>query len=163
MADDRPRTDERDPADVVTAMVDHVLALADTWTAWDGTPLGVDDRTYTPHKAVRRVADHMVDHLAEVEALLAGQPTQVDEWGASAITTDADRAGFSQSDLVEAGQRLRRLARTFELRYAAAGPVEWDVPRGANWTLREIATHLAESRWYADQLGDLAASPAPAT
>ena len=55
-----------------------------------------------------------------------------------------------------AGQKLG-------LMYAAAGPAEWDAPRGDNWTLREIATHLAESRWYADQLGDLSTSPAPAT
>ncbi|HKE68661.1 MAG TPA: hypothetical protein VKB55_05375, partial [Nocardioidaceae bacterium] len=111
-------------------------------------------------KVIRRMGDHIIDHLAEVEALLAGQPTQVDEWGASAITTDADRTDFTEADLVEAGQRLRRLARTFELRYAAVGPAEWDGPRGDNWTLREIAMHLAESRWYADQLGDLAAAPA---
>ena len=48
-----------------------------------------------------------------------------------AVTLDADRASFSEADLVEAQQRLRRLARTFELRYAAAGPGEWDAPRKA--------------------------------
>ena len=156
---------DHNPGSAVVDAVEHTLLLASTWLSWDGRPRPTDDgeRIYTPHKVIRRMGDHIIDHLAEVEALLAGQPTQVDEWGASAITTDADRAGFSQSDLVEAGQRLRRLARTFELRYAAAGSVEWDSPRGDNWTLREIATHIAESRWYADQLGDLSASPAPAT
>jgi hypothetical protein len=29
MVEERPLTDERDPADVVTGMVDHVLALVD--------------------------------------------------------------------------------------------------------------------------------------
>src|SRR4029450_8680128 len=38
MADERPQTDDRDPADVVTGMVDHVLGLVDTWSAWDGHP-----------------------------------------------------------------------------------------------------------------------------
>ena len=41
------------------------------------------------------------------------------------------------------------------LRYAAAGPDEWDVPRGENRTLRDTAVHLGETSWYADQVGDL--------
>ena len=152
------RTDAN-PARAVVESVDHTLRLAGTWLSWDGEPRPTSDgeRIYTPHKVIRRMSDHIVDHLAEVEALLAGEATEPDRWGASLVTTEADRAAFTEVDLVEAEQRLRRLARTFELRYAAAGPAAWDVPRGENWTLREIATHLAESRWYADQLGDLSA------
>jgi hypothetical protein len=33
VADERPPTDDRDPADVVSGMVDHVLRLVDTWPA----------------------------------------------------------------------------------------------------------------------------------
>jgi hypothetical protein len=150
---------DTNPAHAVVDSVEHSLRLAKTWLTWDGQPRHTADgeRIYTPHKVVRRIADHIVDHLAEVEALLAGAPTQVDKWGASMVTTEADGAVFTDVDLVEAEQRLRRLARTFELRYVAAGPATWDAPRGDNWTLREIATHLADVRWYADQLGDLSA------
>jgi hypothetical protein len=35
---DVPQTDDRHPADVVTAMVDQVLKLAETWTTWNGEP-----------------------------------------------------------------------------------------------------------------------------
>ena len=103
MADDAPATDARHPADVVAAMVEHVLGLASTWTRWDGTPtvVPVEDeppRTYTPHKAVRRVADHLLDHLAEVEARLAGQPTVPDHWHGSMVTTPADLATFTADD-----------------------------------------------------------------
>jgi len=144
------------PATAVVAAVDRALALAATWPAWDGQPRRTADgeRVYTPHKAIRRTADHLVDHLAQVEALLAGVPGEEDRWLASAVTTEADGALFGPDDLVEAGQRLRRLARTFELRYAAAGPAEWDAPRGGEWTLRQIADHLADA-WYAEQVGDL--------
>ena len=159
MADDRPRTDERDPADVVTAMVDHVLALADTWTAWDGTPLGVDDRTYTPHKAVRRVADHMVDHLAEVEARLAGEPTIPDRWHASAITTTSDLAPFGPDDRDEARSRLSRLALVWRVRLGSLDDERLDRREGDAWTIREVAFHLAESTYYADAVGDLGAAP----
>ena len=93
MTDDAPATDARHPADVVVAMVEHVLGLAATWTRWDGTPAvvpveGEPPRTYTPHKAVRRVADHLLDHLAEVEARLAGQPTEPDRWHGSMDQAD---------------------------------------------------------------------------
>ena len=66
MNDERPETDDRDPAEVVTNAVGRILALAQTWTLWNGQLRTVDDRAYTPHKAIRRVADHLIDHLAQV-------------------------------------------------------------------------------------------------
>lgn len=160
MAADRPTDlpDSSDPGRPVEAAVDRVLALASTWVAWDGRPRLADDgkRIYTPHKAIRRHADHLVDHLAQLEALLAGVPTRPNGWYESSVTVDSDWARFTEADLVEATERLTRLARTFRLRLLAAGPDEWDRPRGSDWTLRAIATHLADT-WYADQLGDLSA------
>ncbi|MGY2702725.1 hypothetical protein [Nocardioides sp. HB32] len=145
------------PGTQVEDAVEHCLEVAATWLAWDGRPAVSEDgdRVYTPHKAVRRIADHLIDHLAEVEALLAGVPTEPDHWHASLVTVEADWARFTEIDLDEARQRLRRLGRTFALRIAAAGPAEWDAPRGDSWTLREIAVHLTGIRWYADQVGVL--------
>ena len=146
----------QNPGELVEQAVERCLKLIPTWPAWDGVPrTSDDDRTFTPHKAVRRIADHLVDHLAEVEALLAGVPTQPDEWHASALTSAADLAPFSAEDVREAEQRLQRLGRTFALRYAALDPSEWDKDRTPNWTLRQIAEHLTELDWYAEQVGDL--------
>jgi hypothetical protein len=150
-----PRIPGDDPGSGVVAAIERVLVLASTWSVWDGRPIATEDgtRIYTPHKAIRRTADHLIDHLAEVEAVLAGQPTQPDAWGASDIMTAADLVSFGDDDLAEARERLTRLARTFRLRLLVAGPGEWDRPR-AGWTLREIAEHLSSS-WYAEQVGDL--------
>jgi hypothetical protein len=52
-------------------MVDRVVALVDTWPAWDGQRRPRRRPRLHRHKAVRRVTDHMIDHLAEVEARLA--------------------------------------------------------------------------------------------
>ncbi|GAA3474090.1 hypothetical protein [Nonomuraea roseola] len=155
MTDEIPITDDRSPALVVTAMVDHVLGLAATWTAWDGRPFQTDQRIYTPHKAIRRVADHLVDHLAELEARLAGHETVPDRWHASAITTPADLAPFTEQDLEEASSRLLRLARIWSARLNALTSDELDRSSGEGWTFRQIAFHLAGSVYYADAVGDL--------
>ena len=40
-------------------------------------------------------------------------------------------------------------------RLTALSPQELDAPRGDGWTVREIATHLDGSRYYADAVGPL--------
>ncbi len=154
-ADDIPRTDDRDPAEVVAGMAAHVLALAATWPAWDGKPFSIDGRIYTPHKAIRRVADHLVDHLAEMEARLAGQEPLPDRWLASASTTAADLAPFMPADLEEARSRLTRLARVWANRLGTLTPDQLDHSPGVGWTFRQLAFHLAGSVYYADAVGDL--------
>ncbi|MFE9093409.1 hypothetical protein [Streptomyces sp. NPDC007264] len=139
----------------VTGMVDHVLALAATWTAWDGRPCAVDDRVYTPHKVIRRVADHLVDHLAELEARLAGRRPQPDHWHASAVTTEADLAPFTRQDLDEARSRLTRLAGIWTDRLGALTDEQLDRSPGEGWSFAELARHLEGSRYYADAVGDL--------
>jgi len=149
-----PPPQSANPAEVVAAGVARTLELAGTWLAWDGVPIPAEDRIYTPNKAIRRYADHLVDHLAEIESLLAGAPTVPDHWHASAVTLGSDLAPFTEEDLNEAGERLRRLAQMYLLRFAAAGRAAWDEPRDPNWTLREIVDHVAPA-WYAEAVGDL--------
>ncbi|GIG61101.1 hypothetical protein Lfu02_54730 [Longispora fulva] len=154
-AEDAPGTDDRDPAEVVTGMVGRVLDLAATWVHWDGRPRPVDDRVYTPHKAVRRVADHLVDHLAELEARLAGEETIPDHWHASMVTTAADTAPFTRIDLDEARSRLTRLARIWANRLGALTPEQLDHSPGRGWTFRQLAFHVSGSDYYAEAVGDL--------
>jgi hypothetical protein len=160
MTDPGPETDDRHPADVVSGMVGHVLDVAATWPHWDGAPLevpveGEPSRIYTPHNAIRRVADHLVDHLAEMEARLAGRSTEPDRWHASAITTPGDLAPFTPDDLDEARSRLRRLALIWDARLRALSDQQLDERAGDAWTLRQLAFHLDGSAFYADSVGML--------
>jgi hypothetical protein len=159
MSDDRPKVDDREPADAVAQMVEHVLALAETWTAWDHRPHASDDRLYTPHKAIRRTADHMIDHLAQLEAHLAGQPSLPDHWHASAITTPADLAPFEQDDLDEARSRLERLAQIWRIRLEAVPSRLLDESEADSYTPREMAFCVAGSVYYADAIGKLSSTP----
>ena len=156
MTDPALAVDDRHPADIVTDMVNHVLDLAATWPQWDGRPFqvpveGEDPRIYTPHKAVRRVADHLIDHLARV----AGRPTEPDAWHGSMVTTPADLAAFTVDDVDEARSRLTRLAQIWAARLRSLSDERLDAVEGDAWTLRQVAFHVAESAFYADSVGAL--------
>lgn len=147
------------PAALVLGAVARALDLAGTWTAWDGRPLAFDDRVYTPHKAIRRIADHLVDHLAELEARLAGGEPQPDHWHASATTTPADLAPFTVEDLDEARSRLLRLGRIWADRLGALSDAQLDRSPGQGWSFRLLAAHVAGSLgYYAGAVGRLGAA-----
>jgi hypothetical protein len=151
--------DDSNPGEAVAASIEEILTLARTWLAWDGRPRLAEDgeRLYTPHKAIRRHTHHLIDHLAEIEALLGGRESRSDEWRGSFVTLASDWAPFTEADLNEAQQCLRRLADLYVHRLAAAGADEWDKPRDPHWRVRRITEHVSSS-WYARQVGDLSQS-----
>jgi len=160
MTEDTPAPDVRHPAEVVATMVDHVLDLAETWPNWDGTPIkiaveGEEPRIYTPHKAVRRVVDHLLDHLAEIESRVLGRGTEPDAWHGSAMTSQSDLLLFTHQDLDEARSRLRRLALIWDCRLRSLTDAQLDSAVGGAWTLRQVAFHVADSVFYADSVGRL--------
>lgn len=158
MSEERPSVDDRDPAEAVADTVKRVLTLAETWVGWEDAPIRAGDREYTPHKAIRRVADHMIDHLAQLEAYLAGVPSLPDEWHGSAVTTPADRAPFASEDLDEARSRLERLAELWKIRLLAIPESDLDRSEGEGYTPREMAFCAVESVYYAEAVGVLSIS-----
>ncbi len=149
-------TDGRDPAELITTAIDEVLRLAATWLAWDGRPAYGDGNVWTPAKALRRVGDHLLDHLAEVDATLAGLPPIPDTWHGRTVTLEADWARFTEVDLDEANSRLRRLGQLWQARLLSLDEAILDAKRGEAWTIRQIAWHLANIIvYYARQVGDL--------
>jgi hypothetical protein len=152
----RPEVDGRDPAAVVPAAVAEVLDVAETWLAWDGRPVYAHGNAWTPNKAMRRVTDHLLDHLTEIECRLSGQPTLPDRWHGRMVTTAADFAPFTEVDLDEATSRLTRLGAWYQARLGGLDSAALDHrPDEDTWTIREVAHHVSHVTAYAGMIGRL--------
>jgi hypothetical protein len=154
---ERPDVDDRNTAGLIPAAVAEVLGVAETWLGWDGRPVLRDGNAWTPHKALRRVGDHLLDHLTEIECRLAGQPTLPDRWHGRMVTTAADFAAFSEIDLDEATSRLTRLAACYRARLSGLDAAAMDHrPAEDTWTIREVVHHVSNVTYYAEAVGRLA-------
>ena len=152
----RPETGPQDVVRLVLAAVTQVLHVAETWLGWDGHPVCREGNAWTPHKALRRVADHLLDHLAEIDCRLAGLPTLPDRWHGRMVTSEADFARFTETDLDEATSRLTRLAACYQARLAGLDPEVLDArPDEATWTIREVVHHVSNVTGYAYMIGRL--------
>lgn len=141
-----PDTDDRDPAGLVPAAVDEVLRTAQEWLGWNGTAVRAQGNAWTPHKVLRRVTDHLVEHLAEIDARLAGVPPLPDGWHGRRLTLDSDWARFTEADLDEAESRLRRLALCYRVRLSGLDDAALDAGSdGGEWTLRQVVVHVANA------------------
>ncbi len=154
----RPDIDDRDVTTLIPDAVTAVLDTAGTWLGWDGRPVLRDGNAWTPHKALRRVADHLLDHLTEIECRLAGRPTIPDHWHGRMVTADADFARFTEVDLDEATSRLTRLAACYRARLGGLAAQTLDArPDEAIWTIREVTHHVSGVTYYSDMVGRLTA------
>jgi hypothetical protein len=152
----RPEVAGGDVTQLVPAAVREILDVAETWLGWDGAPIRRDGNAWTPHKALRRTADHLLDHLAEIQGRLAGHPTLPDFWHGRMVTLDADFARFTEVDLDEVTSRLTRLAACYQAVLHGRGAAILDARPGEDvWTLREIVHHVSGVTAYADMVGRL--------
>lgn len=148
------------PVNAVPDMIRNVLTMAATWNKWNGQPVETDGRIMTPNKAIRRVVDHTIDHLAEAQARINNHDPLIDNWDHSAKTTPADLAPFTIDDLNEATERLNRLAQLWTITYEhlddqTLDNQTLDAKHPEAMTLRGIANHAAESIAYAEAIGHL--------
>lgn len=121
--------------------------------------------TMTPRKALRRVLDHALDHLDQIEQWLTWQrigtvPVASDGWVGSAVTLNDDTAPLSAQEL-EAWVWRIDVAVHLLIRRAAQlsrDELDWQPPDGA-WTLRHVMHHVASGavlycRWFENVLPD---------
>jgi len=112
---------------------------------------GVHRYTYTPRKVLRRVLDHTLDHLNQIDQWLAWRndgkvPTPTDGWVPSTVTLPGDLLPLSQPDLAAWLWRIDQSARLLVQRAAGLTEAEldWEPPH-EGWPLRRVFHHVARS------------------
>jgi len=157
------RLGAHDPArEVPSPMTDELFArLTDMRPAPLTRPAGVGRYTYTPRKILRRVLDHALDHLNQIDQWLAWQrdgvvPTPTDGWVPSTVTLPDDRGPLATADLDAWLWRIDQAARLVVQRAAGLTEAQLDwLPPDGGWPLRRVLHHLARSeRLYAAALDE---------
>lgn len=107
------------------------------------------EHSYTPRKILRRILDHALDHLNQVDQWLAWQklnivPIPTDGWATSAETLAEDLQPLSVAELQAWLWRIDLAVslvaqRTQQL---SASELDWTPPDGG-WPLRRVLRHLA--------------------
>ena len=111
----------------------------------------VESYTYTPRKPLRRVLDHALDHLNQIDQWQQWRrdglvPTPTDGWVSSTVTVPEDRLPLTAADLDAWLWRIDQAMRLLVQRAAALGEEELDwLPPDGGWPLRRVLHHVARS------------------
>jgi DinB superfamily len=115
-----------------------------------------DQRVYrfTPRKTLRRVLDHTLDHLNQIEQWLNWQntgnaPTPTDGWVGSNETLGEDTLPLTERDLAAWLWRID-VATELLINHAeqlSDAQLDWQPPNGG-WTLRFVLHHVAVSEVF---------------
>jgi hypothetical protein len=111
----------------------------------------VETYTYTPRKPLRRVLDHALDHLNQIDQWQLWQrkgvvPTPTDGWAPSTVTLPEDHLPLTPADLDTWLWRIDQAVRLLAQRAAGLtdDELDWPPPDGG-WPLRRVLHHVARS------------------
>ena len=111
----------------------------------------VTSYTYTPRKPLRRVLDHALDHLNQIDQWQRWRtdgvvPTPTDGWAPSTVTLPEDRLPLTAADLDAWLWRIDQAMRLLTQRAAGLSDddLDWQPPDGG-WPLRRVLHHVARS------------------
>ncbi len=116
---------------------------------------------YTPRKVLRRVLDHALDHLNQIDQWIIWQrdgvtPTPTDGWASSQITLPEDRLPLTAMDLDAWLWRIDQTTRLLVQRAEGLSDIEidWQPPDGG-WPLRRVLHHVSRDEvFYAASLDE---------
>ena len=121
----------------------------------------VETYTYTPRKPLRRVLDHALDHLNQIDQWQLWRrdgvvPRPTDGWVPSTVTLPEDRLPLTPADLDAWLWRIDQAVRLLAQRAAGLTDDELDwLPPDGGWPLRRVLHHVARSEMlYAASLDE---------
>lgn len=145
-----------DPSEHIIAAHAYAHPYLERLPQHDPTRLVVADEThsYTPRKILRRILDHALDHLNQIEQWLAWQehgtvPTSTDGWATSGETLPEDLQLVSSTELQAWIWRIDLTVKLVACRakQLSTQQLDWTPPDGG-WTLRQMLHHLASAETY---------------
>jgi len=111
----------------------------------------VTSYTYTPRKPLRRVLDHALDHLNQIDQWQRWRrdgvvPVPTDGWVPSTVTLPEDRLPLTAADLAAWLWRIDQAMRLLTQRATGLSndDLDWQPPDGG-WPLRRVLHHVARS------------------
>jgi DinB superfamily len=111
----------------------------------------VTSYTYTPRKPLRRVLDHALDHLNQIDQWQRWRrdgvvPVPTDGWVPSTVTLPEDRLPLTAADLDAWLWRIDQALLLLTQRAAGLSDddLDWQPPDGG-WPLRRVLHHVARS------------------
>jgi hypothetical protein len=140
-------------SEVVAAMTEQLFDRL-TRRASDQTPIdyrSVVRYTYTPRKPLRRILDHALGHLNQIDQWQQWRdhgvvPVPTDGAVPSTVTLAEDRLSLTEDDLDGWLWRIDQATRLLVQRAVALSPdeLDWQPPDGG-WPLRRVLHHVARS------------------
>ena len=150
------RLGAHDPACPVRSFMTEEMfsRLTDGLPAALTAPAGVTRYTYTPRKVLRRVLDHALDHLNQIDQWLAWErdgivPTPTDGWVPSTVTLPDDVLPLAPADLDAWLWRIDQAARLVQQPWDSpgrAGPAGGAAPRRPASSARSERLYAAAPR-----------------
>jgi len=150
---------DREAGSVMTADLFHRLTRR---PGADAAPAADSARyTYTPRKVLRRVLDHALDHLNQIDQWRTWRrdgivPVPTDGWASSTVTLAEDRLPLDAADLAAWLWRIDQAIGLLAQRADGLGEEEldWRPPDGG-WPLRRVVHHVSRcERLYATALDE---------
>lgn len=144
-----PGAEVRSP--MTSQLYDRLTQPADPASRRTVDYTSAESYTYTPRKPLRRVLDHALDHLNQIDQWErwrreAVVPTPTDGWVPSTVTLPEDRLPLTAADLDAWLWRIDQAMRLLAQRAAAldTDALDWQPPDGG-WPLRRVLHHVARS------------------
>lgn len=162
----RPTDPIHDLREGFAAMRARLARLTEHDPSYPATLLTEDDTVYTyrPRTVLRRVLDHALDHLNQIEQWMRWRtegivPTPTDGWASSSSDVlDEDFLPLSEADLAAWRWRIDVTWGMLAERAARLSPEELDwLPQENEWTVRRILHHVAGgfyTVWLDERLPD---------
>jgi DinB superfamily len=136
---------------------EHALGALLKLTEYNAEEAVIGEKNFvmTPRKILRRIHDHALDHLNQIEQWVQWQargiaPMPADGWAGSAVTMPEDHMTIGREEIAAWLWRINLVAQWVVARASQLtdDQLDWQPPQADAWTLRTVIHHLAKAELF---------------